>query len=293
MVLAFLLSAGNSQGKEKHLNEAETQNRGSKSYANPVRTPFMIIVQPAPVKVIQQSTSHGNKQNQQKWYQRPSITDWGIPGVSFFYAIISLGLLNATRKQAKLAVIGAEAAKANAEAAKQQANIANKALLLQFRPRLIVRNFVVQPHVDVGEHGPIYYFVRNHFVHGQCFVANVGDSAATITESFCKVYWLKGPLPMRRPYEGQDAHNPISGRVEAGDRRTLSFNSDEPLNIGHTEIGLMGYPDFKPVWSVYVMGWIEYKDDLGFERRTSFCRKFEPTINRFVPINDPDYENQE
>jgi hypothetical protein len=94
---------------------------------------------------------------------------------------------------------------------------------------------------------------------------------------------------MRRPYEGMEGNNPILGKIEAGNRKTVVFASEEALNIGHTEIGLMG-TDFKPVWTVYIMGWIEYVDDLGFERRTAFCRKFDPSTSRFVAISDPDYE---
>ena len=33
-----------------------------------------------------------------------------------------------------------------------------------------------------------------------------------------------------------------------------------------------------------------YAIRMGFERRTSFCRKFDPTIDRFIVVKDPDYE---
>jgi hypothetical protein len=178
---------------------------------------------------------------------------------------------------------------------RKQRELTGKTLLLQFRPRLIIRNVVIHPQLDATDTKPnlIYYFARNELARGQCYVANVGDSKATVTESLCMVYCCQGPLPMRRPYEGRDGNNPITGIIEAGDRKTMIFDSGEPMKVGHQEIGLMGYSDFRPIWSVYVMGWIEYKDDLGFERRTAFCRKFDPTINRFVTINDPDYERTE
>jgi hypothetical protein len=41
------------------------------------------------------------------------------------------------------------------------------------------------------------------------------------------------------------------------------------------------------------MGWINYADDLGFVRRTAFCRRFNPESGRFVAVDDPDYEHAE
>jgi transposase-like protein len=46
-------------------------------------------------------------------------------------------------------------------------------------------------------------------------------------------------------------------------------------------------------WAIYIMGWIEYLDDLKIPRRTAFCRKYEITKGRFFAVDDPDYEYQE
>jgi len=172
-----------------------------------------------------------------------------------------------------------------------QWNIANKTLALQFRPKLIVRNFEIPLRLEGGN--AKYYFIRNELVSGQFYVANIGDGPATITESLCIVYWQKGlVLPMRRPYEGNDGNNPVAGKIEPGGRLTAVFQSEELLPISQIEIGMMGYP-YSPSWRVYIMGWIEYSDDLGIGRRTAFCRRFDPTTNRFMPVDDPDYEKAE
>jgi hypothetical protein len=229
------------------------------------------------VKAAEEITEKHDRLQYEPWYAPAVLAQFGLIIVGLAYAIVGW-------RQARFM-------KDATGAAERSANASEQALSLQFRPRLIVRNLIVHPTLEgVGDRSPDYYFVRNEFVRGQFFVANVGNSRATITESFCNVYWMKGPLPMRWPYEGLDGNNPILGTIEAGGRKTAIFSSTEAIPVGHTEIGLMNYHDFNAVWSIYVMGWIEYRDNLGFERRTSFCRKFEPTSNRFVAVDDPDYE---
>ena len=43
---------------------------------------------------------------------------------------------------------------------------------------------------------------------------------------------------------------------------------------------------------LWVLGWLEYSDDLGNPRRTAFCRDWSISTERFCPVkDDPDYEN--
>jgi hypothetical protein len=175
-----------------------------------------------------------------------------------------------------------------------QAKIANENLLLQFRPKLIVRNVVVKPAMQDARIDETLLFIPNHPVGGQFYVANVGGSPATVTESLCIVHWQKGPLPMRRPYEGLNGNNPVTGRIKAGDRRTVIFASQKIFDLTAGALGSIQFPDVKPEWHIWIMGWIEYTDELGSSnRRTAFCRRYEPRTNRFVVVRDPDYEHEE
>jgi hypothetical protein len=225
------------------------------------------------------------------------LISFGLLVVGTVYSLFAWKQWAAIKEQAGIARVGLtanrlalNATRRSADNAKESADTAQKAFLLQFRPKLIVRNFAIPLRAESGR--AAYYFFRNELVGGQFYVANIGGGPATITESLCKVHWQKGPLPMRRPYEGDNGNNPVLGTIKAGGRLTAIFQSDDPLPISQLEIGMMGY-DFSPSWTVYVMGWIEYSDDLGFGRRTAFCRKFDPTVNRFVPVKDPDYEHEE
>jgi hypothetical protein len=39
-----------------------------------------------------------------------------------------------------------------------------------------------------------------------------------------------------------------------------------------------------------VVGYVAYRDVLGTVRLTGFARNLHPKSNRFLPINDPEYE---
>jgi hypothetical protein len=177
-----------------------------------------------------------------------------------------------------------------------QWKVSSQTLALQFRPKLIVRNVIVVPfYPEPNDNLPMTItFVKDKIVKGQFDVVNTGGGAALITESLCLVHWRKGQLPMRRPYEGRNGNNPIEGNLIAGECRVVGFTSDIPCPLSHLELGSMDVlPLTPPIWHLWVMGWIEYTDDLRFKRRTSFCRLYKHDANRFVVVEDADYEHIE
>ena len=89
---------------------------------------------------------------------------------------------------------------------------------------------------------------------------------------------------MERPYEGENGNIPIMQILNPGESIPIAFTS-EPMNVDHQGVMLGTY-------SVYIMGWIEYRDDLKINRRLNFCRQYDPTKGRFFPVADTDYENQ-
>jgi hypothetical protein len=44
---------------------------------------------------------------------------------------------------------------------------------------------------------------------------------------------------------------------------------------------------------LFVLGWIGYTDDIGIYKNMWFCRKYDPSKDRFRPVDDPDYEYAE
>jgi hypothetical protein len=129
----------------------------------------------------------------------------------------------------------------------------------------------------------------------QFFVANIGGTPATIVEAFAQIFQSPPGLPMRCPYEGMSGNLPVpSGTLAAGKSIGFDFMNDEALNdhaaktIGSQVIGRQ---------RLFVMGWIEYRDNIGVTRRTAFCREFRHQgpwdYGRFYPVSDPDYEYEE
>jgi hypothetical protein len=187
-----------------------------------------------------------------------------------------------------------ETARIAATAAKEAVELTRTEQISNYRPRLRVRNIVVMAANPalVQRMGIIQ---PNKPVQGQLFVVNVGGSVANIIESHCIVFWGGRGLPMRRPYEGQNGNNSIAAtRLEAGQSMPGLFISTELIEGDHLpQIGTKIIGGLQ----LWVMGWIEYADDRGIKRRTSFCREFEKRNGagdgRFYAINDPDYEHEE
>lgn len=188
-----------------------------------------------------------------------------------------------------LAIYTAKLYKTTAQSAQDAQIIANSqfdeirhARILQHRPRLHVRNVVVdEPKFKVGL--PI---------RGQFYVSNTGGSNAHVVDSYCEVFWSQGGLPMKRPYEGKNGNGAIadSPTISAGESARGRFEShaafDSAMMLGNKSMISA---------DIYVMGWIEYTDDISIRRRTAFCRRYEvrDESRRFYPVSDPDYEHEE
>ena len=42
--------------------------------------------------------------------------------------------------------------------------------------------------------------------------------------------------------------------------------------------------------NLYVLGRVDYTDELGMTRSTGFCRRFDDSLDRFSRVEDPDHE---
>jgi len=213
-----------------------------------------------------------------------------------FVAVVQAGLfvwqlvlLNRSVRDAKTA---ANAANASAEAAKLQAYAAQQMLVLAQRPKLRVRNVVVKYPVPTYRQ-PFKLFEPGQPVSDQFYIVNTGGTVARIAEGDCRVYWTKQDLPMERPYEGNVIETMIPRvKLEAGESLPITFQSRQAMGPEGDDIRTSAAG-----WRLYVMGWIQYTDDLNNQRRTAFCREYRSvhtgTRGRFFPVADPDYEHEE
>jgi hypothetical protein len=269
------VKSGQDQKQEPKLGQTQTQNdqRGTKD-------------SPLVVDLLSRPKSEQEAAEEKENDERKALVDRWTIGSAIVVALFT-GLLVIVGWR------GVNVAFRTLKAIDRQGDDTHRAILLTQRPKLIVRNIVIWPN-EIGT--PL--FGQGRPVTGQFYVANIGGSEATVCESHCMVIGMKGTLPMERPYEGKNGNNPIAIK--------------SVLPPGGVEVGLFSdgnpFPDFDPMpffvvgnqsanqvflAAVYVMGWIEYSDGLGFNRRTAFCRKYDPDKGRFFAIEDPDYEHAE
>ncbi|MHB8484941.1 MAG: hypothetical protein ACYDCM_04290 [Candidatus Acidiferrales bacterium] len=159
-------------------------------------------------------------------------------------------------------------------------------ILLEQRPKIYVRNFYFDEPKAVGGLAVATGPQSGSLLGGQFYVANCGGSDAHIQEWYCRV--LNGSiLPMKRPYEGEGGIK-SKRTVSPGESFPYTFNrSNEPLSS--KELGQLASGGRV----LYVMGWIEYTDDLKIRRRTAFCRRYDFGFMRFVPVGNRDYEHSD
>jgi hypothetical protein len=89
---------------------------------------------------------------------------------------------------------------------------------------------------------------------------------------------------MKRPYEGKVGIRP-GITLAPGKSKTETFTHGEPLDK-ETSIAIR-----QKVTYLFVLGRIGYTDDLGIYRDMGFCRIYDTGIDRFRPVDDPDYES--
>jgi hypothetical protein len=161
-----------------------------------------------------------------------------------------------------------------------------KTLVLTQRPKIVVRTFYFSEPRAIGGLSRIPKEIEaGSLCSGQFYIANLGGTKATTQEIYSTVFIAPG-LPMKRPYEG------LEGSTE---KKTFQPGQSEPYLFGlktplddSTANEIYNYGT-----NLYVLGWIGYTDDLGIWRITAFCRQYDTSKKRFVPVDNADYESSD
>jgi hypothetical protein len=159
-------------------------------------------------------------------------------------------------------------------------------LTLAHPPRLIVTNFVIwqknHPH-----HAPPLMRAGEE-IEGYVWIASDGRDTATIVETLCRPFWIKGLLPMYRPYNDM-VHSDIP--IPETNRNPTVF---KPGDLAYWPISTTVPEDYSDNMSLYILGLVFYRDRLNTRRGMVFARKYDITERRFVRATDnPDYESEE
>ena len=113
-------------------------------------------------------------------------------------------------------------------------------------------------------------------------IVNAGASDAVITASSINADFLADsdwPSPHDYP-----ANNVVIGeRIAPGASRLFVL----PIN------GLRNLTDEEEMQHLRFYGYVVYQDMLNNSRTTYFCRQYRRELDRFAPVDDPDYEAAE
>jgi len=217
----------------------------------------------APGIVVNQQTTNqyeGRSNDHPDGYFRRLISPGNLPNVGLFF--VGIG--------------GIIAALLTLRAIRQE-------LVLTQRPRIYVRNLYFSE--ITGTHPISSGMQVGSSLIGQFYIVNNGGTAAHIREFYCDTR-VEHYLPMKRPYEGKDG---VKQRetILPGRSTPRTFSRIQPLAESERVDIQQRRKD------LYVLGWIEYVDDLKIRRRMSFCRKYDFGKQRFVRVKDPDYEHSD
>jgi hypothetical protein len=206
-------------------------------------------------------------------------------------AIATIRLWNSTADLAKFAEQQASDMQESIRLAREAAENARQELVLTQRPKLRVRNIVIEDQRVHKGRSPL--FEEKKWVRGKLAVVNVGGTRAVIVGSLCIVYWSPEGLPLQSPCAGREGNAAFTPQFLAvGQAISGMFESEKVMDgRGHT-IGT----EIVGGLHLYVMGWVDYRDDIGVLRRTTFCREYQGrgfAHGRFGPVDDTDYEYED
>jgi hypothetical protein len=153
-------------------------------------------------------------------------------------------------------------------------------------PKLIVRRIVIDA-PNIGDRSITQPFQQGDTLCGNFTYINIGRRKAKITESYSMFFLTDTALPLHPPYDGR-APVRIDKTLEPGWYGGASIT--QPTTI--TDI------PHDPHWKLYAMGWIDcvYKPLPLLKSRpvstVNFCHVWSASHYRFVPLDNPDYENE-
>jgi hypothetical protein len=302
-VLAFLLvlSAIIAAQTSTPSRNGAKQQQGSDSKADSPPLPK------APAPASESQAGPGQKEHKpqekpqsifEKAFAPDTWANWALFVGAIAAAVIALRTLKAIQRESEVIKSIAAAAGDNtkaiegqaektgivADAAKKSADAARESIILTHRPKIIVRDMVIAWHPLLQRGTCVKKLNETQFddwqLAGAFYIVNTGNQSATVVslEQFMSFDEL---LPFERPHEG-GVRKFVGIKLKPGESKRIPFH---PIAIGSpdTRTLILGVP-------MTAIGRVVYEDELGNGRETGFARKFDMKRQRFVAIDDPDYE---
>ena len=281
LVLTVLILSGASESanlplepvpKENKSLPKEKQIRSDQKQENTKSSPISKFESPS-APVSDQKSKNDKEPAKQPI---PSITDWIMVGVTTAYAIFAFLQWCAIRRQANIA-------DKTASAIKHQATVANTTLAYTLRPKLIVRNVKI-----ISDTGQDDWIIKPGEFYLE--VVNQGGSATKIRSGKVAFYIdsISNPDFMKRPTDYSRWEDALSGEMLNPGFERFYKAAYEGVSVQDNLGTVLGFK--RGILTVYGLGYFLYQDGIGNHYKTSFCRRYDRSIGRFISIDDPDHE---
>jgi hypothetical protein len=224
------------------------------------------------------------KNNKDEWDKAAVLSNYLLVVVGGFGVLYAARTLRKLREQT--AQIERQAGLMERQLTEMQtvSELEKTTLILQYRPKIIVRNAIVKSFSD--EIGDLISKPVRCVVAFQ--IANIGGSPAHIVEG--DVYLLSARLTdLKEEIELKEStHTGISERtLQPGERENIQFGLDTRIP---NDARWVEYYSGASSHSIFLLGTIWYRDNLDIPRATGIHRKYDPATKRFEPKKDNEEE---
>lgn len=189
-----------------------------------------------------------------------------VATAGFTYALVRVG-----RSQVSIAALQAKIAERQLEAARI-------AEIRAHRPRLYIRNVVMQRLPSTTNAASV-----------SVVIANKGSQQAIGIEAKCALLFYTGALPLDYGFEDHEILRLESDTLAGGNSALGWVDGSKPLHSPPIKVG--GFV----AWRAWCIGKIRYYDDAGTLHLTGFVRVYERRDGeaRFYALDEPSYEYEE
>jgi len=227
--------------------------------------PVSVNVKPS---MVQHAPNHeeGN-------HGRGSDADWPMFWVTLAATLAGFGLL----------YLGWQQLQVQRREAEQALRASQETLILTHRPRIIVRNIDV---IGLEMYSNSFQFAVPEKLEGRLMVTNSGFTVATIIR-FHAEWLVTDRLPIANPVFDRKAIQ-MSQKIAPGGSHRIDL-PEWKLDSFTDFASISGLAD-RPNHTLWLIGIVKYRDQLGNLRQTVFGRKLDRTVGRFIPVENADYE---
>jgi hypothetical protein len=263
------------------IKDERATERHAKQTSNASKQPNESVV-PKPNEKCPDEDVYNPERDSPRWY---GVFRWPN-GITTWALLLTLAaLIEQTRHIAK-----------GAEATLTQSEIANKTLIAQFRPKVIVRRIFLKRNDSEyeGDDGQKFFTVESWSFSFE--FTNVGGTNAIVEDNYIEIRWDK----LRR--DGATELIKIESfkgfSLKSGEDRVVSIEVPERgshiqnrMEIARARGRLHGTPPQENL--LCCEGCIRYTDMAATQRKTGFLRQWDVIRERFIASTNPEDEYQD